>query len=69
MKYGFTLTGVGIALLISSGSITTAPALMPAGILTVIVGITWIFLAAKRQEALNMEGTTNTPDFPEKSAA
>lgn len=42
---------------------------MPAGILTVIVGITWIFLAAKRQEALNMEGTTNTPDFPEKSAA
>lgn len=69
MKYGFTLTGVGIALLISSGSIATAPALMPVGILTVIVGITWTFLAAKRQEALNMEQSLETPDFPGKSAA
>jgi small-conductance mechanosensitive channel len=69
MKYGFTLTGVGIALLISSGRITTAPALMQAGILTVVVGITWTFLAAKRQEALNMKQSFNSPDFPEKSAA
>ena len=69
MKYGFTLTGVGVALLISSGSMTTAPALVQAGILTVVVGITWTFLAAKRQEVLNMERTSNTPDFPEKSAA
>lgn len=69
MKYGFTLTGVGIALLISSGSITTAPALMQAGILIVVTGITWTFLAAKRQEALNMEQSFHSPDFPEKSAA
>lgn len=69
MKYGFTLTGVGIALLISSGSMTTAPALMQAGILTVVAGITWTFLAAKRLEAINMDQSFNNPDFPEKSAA
>jgi len=69
MKYGFTLTGVGVALLISSGSMAAAPAFMQAGFLTVVIGITWTFLAAKRQEALNMERTSKTHDFPEKSAA
>lgn len=69
MKYGFTLTGVGIALLISSGSITAAPTLMHTGILTLVAGITWSFLAAKRKEALKLEGPDNSHTFPEKSAA
>ena len=69
MKYGFTLTGVGIALLISNGSITAAPALMHTGIFSVIAGITWSFLAAKRKEALRLEDLNTSRTFPDKSAA
>ncbi len=61
MKYGLTLLGAGIALIISGVTI--------AGVLTLITGITWSFLAAKRQEALSMEESERNPDFPEKSAA
>ena len=61
MKYGLTLMGAGTALIISGVTI--------AGVLTLITGITWSFLAVKRQEAKNMEASDTTPDFPSKSAA
>ena len=61
MKYGLTLMGAGTALIISGVTI--------AGVLTLITGITWSFLAVKRQEAMHMEESDNTPDFSGKSAA
>ena len=61
MKYGLTLMGAGTALIISGVTI--------AGVLTLITGITWSFLAVKRQEAMNMEDSDTTPDFPKKSVA
>lgn len=61
MKYGITLMGAGTALIVSGVTI--------AGVLTLITGITWSFLAVKRQEAMHMEDSNNTRDFPKKSAA
>ncbi len=61
MKYGLTLMGAGIALVISGVTI--------AGAFTLIIGVTWSFLAVKRQEVMNMEDSDNTPDFSKKSAA
>jgi hypothetical protein len=61
MKYGITLMGAGTALIVSGVTI--------AGVLTLITGITWSFLAVKRQEAMNMEDSNNTRDFPKNSAA
>ncbi len=69
MKYGFTLIGVGIALLIASSSLGAALNMTLSGVFFVIAGITWSFLAAKRHEAMNMNGYNKGPDFPEKSAA
>lgn len=53
--------GAGTALIVSGVTI--------AGVLTLITGITWSFLAVKRQEAMNMEDSNNTRDFPKNSAA
>lgn len=61
MKYGLTLMGAGTALIISGVTI--------AGALTLITGITWSFLAVKRQEAMNMDLSNKTRDLPKKSAA
>ena len=61
MKYGLTLMGAGIALIISGVTV--------AGSLSLISGITWSFLAVKRREAMQTEDSDNTPDFSGKSAA
>ncbi|GEM_PF-4028106 len=61
MKYGLTLMGAGTALIISGVSIV--------GVLTLITGITWSFLAVKRQEAMHMKDSHNIPDFSEKTVA
>lgn len=61
MKYGLTLMGAGTALIVSGVTL--------AGVLSLISGITWSFLAVKRQEAMQMEDSDNTPDFSSKSAA